>query len=315
VKIVVTDGYCANPGDLSWKEIEKFGHLTIHERTPLTQIPERCIDADIVITNKSPFRKELLVQLPKLRLITVLATGYNIIDVIAAREKNIAVCNVPGYATASVAQHCFALMLELTNQIGMHSQSVTSGEWQKNPDWSYTKKPLQELAGKILGIVGLGRIGEQVAVIGKTFGMRVIYNSRSDKSKPEYEYKKLSEVFEESDIISLHCPLTPENEGFVNSALLSTMKKSALLINTARGQLINEIDLKNSLQNDVIAGAGLDVLSQEPPANGNPLIGTKNCIITPHNAWMSVEARSRVLEITSKNIEAFLAGNPINVVN
>jgi glycerate dehydrogenase len=311
--IVVTDGYALNSGDLSWEQIEAFGELAVHDRTPENLIVERCRDADIVLTNKVPLSKETLGQLQKLRLISVLATGYNVIDVRAAKEKNITVCNVPGYGTASVAQHTFALILELTNHVGLLAESVS--EWPDNADWCYARLPIQELAAKTLGIVGLGNIGMRVANIANAFGMKVLYYSRNKKNTTMAEYRDLDNLFRESDIISLHCPLSPANTGFVNKAMLNTMKKTALLINTARGPLINEQDLAYALNDNVIAGAGLDVLSQEPPPHDHPLIGIKNCIITPHNAWMSREARQRIMDITAGNIRAFLEGNPDNVVN
>ncbi len=315
MQIVVTDGYTLNPGDISWEKIESFGELSVYERTPANLIIKRCKEADILLTNKVPFSKETLMQLPKLKLISVLATGYNIVDVQAAKEKNITVCNVPGYGTDSVAQHTFALILELTNHVGLHAESVASGEWQQNPDWCYTKKPIQELAGKTLGIVGLGNIGQQVAYIAIAFGMRVLYHNRHKKNTQLAEYRELEDLFSEADIVSLHCPLQSGNTGFVNKALLKTMKKTALLINTSRGQLITEQDLADALHNNLVAGAALDVLSQEPPLPNHSLIGLKNCIITPHNAWMSREARERVMEMTAENIFAFLEKKPINMVS
>ena len=315
MNIVVTDGYTLNPGDLSWKAIEQFGTLTVYERTPVAALVERCTNANIVLTNKVPFDKNTIDKLPQLKLICVTATGYNIIDIAAAREKDITVCNVPAYGTASVAQQTFALILELTNHAGLHAATVANGEWETCKDFAYTKTPLIELAGKTFGIIGLGNIGEQVARIGAALGMKVIYNSASKKDTTIAQYADMQTVFAVSDIVSLHCPLKPDNHQFVNQSLLQLMKPSAFLINTARGQLINEGDLANALNNSVIAGAGLDVLSAEPPSPNNPLLKAKNCIITPHIAWITKEARERIMDITVKNIAAFLEGSVVNRVN
>ncbi|MGN6616861.1 MAG: D-2-hydroxyacid dehydrogenase [Ilyomonas sp.] len=314
MKIVVTDGYTLNPGDLNWEQIENFGELTVYERTSINEIEERCKDADIVLTNKVPFDKAVLDKLPKLKLISVLATGYNIVDIIAAKEKGFTVCNIPAYSTASAAQQTFALLLELTNHTGIHATSVAKGEWVRSKDFSYTNAPLTELQDKKLGIIGLGNIGKKVAQIASAFGMKVIYNNPSKKDTTLATFKDIKTVFTESDVVSLHCPLKPDNHQFVNRSLLQLMKPSAFLINTARGQLIHEQDLADALNNDVIAGAGLDVLSSEPPSPDNPLLHAKNSIITPHIAWITKEARMRIMDITAKNIAAFLNGNPINKV-
>lgn len=315
MKIVVTDGYALNPGDLSWKPIEESGELTVHERTPPDLIYDRCKDAEIILSNKTELSGNIIERLSNLKLISVLATGYNVIDVYAARNKGVVVCNVPAYGTASVAQHTFALILELTNHISLHTASVAKGEWQLSPDWGYARKPLMELADKTLGIVGMGNIGRQTAVIAIAFGMKVIYSSPHNKQSDPGEYKDLQTVFSESDFISLHCPLTPENKEFVNAALLQIMKPSAYIINTARGQLINEQDLASALNNDMIGGAALDVLSKEPPHEDNPLLKAKNCVITPHNAWITKEARQRIIDETANNIKFFLDGHPRNVVS
>jgi glycerate dehydrogenase len=315
MNIVVTDGFTLNPGDLSWKTIEQFGTLTIYDRTPVADVVARCKDADIVLTNKVPFDKNAIHHLPQLKLISVTATGYNIIDIVTAREQGITVCNVPAYGTASVAQQTFALILELTNHTGIHAASVAKGEWEACEDFAYTKTPLTELAGKTLGIIGLGNIGEQVARIATAFGMKVLYNTPSEKDTAVAQYTDMQTLFAESDIVSLHCPLKPDNHQFVNQSLLQLMKPSAFLINTARGQLINEQDLANALNNQVIAGAGLDVLSAEPPSPDNPLLKAKNCIITPHIAWITKEARERMIDVTAKNIAAFLEGRAVNRVN
>lgn len=316
MNIVVTDGFTLNSGDLSWDGIAQFGELEIHDRTTVEQVVERCRGAEIVVSNKTPFNRDTIFALPKLKCICVLATGYNVIDTNAATERGIVVCNVPGYGTASVAQHVFALLLELTNAVGLHNHSVRQGRWNKNPDWCYTLKPIVELSGKTMGIVGYGNIGQQVGRIADAFGMKVIYFNPSNKQASIGEQKSVETVFAESDVVSLHCPLTPENKGMVNKSLLAKMKPTSYLINTARGPLVNEDDLAEALNEGVIAGAALDVLSIEPPTNAHlKLINAKNCIITPHNAWMSREARERVMKITEKNIAAFLEGNPINKVN
>ncbi len=315
MNIVVIDGYTLNPGDLSWNAIEQYGTLTIHDRTPVTDVVERCKEANIVLTNKVPFDRNAINNLPELKLISVTATGYNIIDITAAKEQGIAVCNVPAYGTASVAQQTFALILELTNHTGIHAHSVAQGEWERSKDFSYTKTPLIELAGKTLGIIGLGNIGGQVAHIAAAFGMKVIYNNPSKKDTGNAQYADMQTLFAESDIVSLHCPLKPDNDQFVNKSLLQLMKPSAFLVNTSRGQLINEQDLADALNNGVIAGAGLDVLSSEPPPSNNPLLKARNCIITPHIAWITKEARMRIMDVTVRNIGAFLEGRTLNRVN
>lgn len=315
MNIVVIDGYTLNPGDLTWGKISSLGNLTVNDRTPSELIIEKCKEADIVLTNKVPFTKETISKLPNLKMIGVLATGYNVIDTEAAKEKGIIVCNVPAYGTASVAQHVFALLLELTNHVGQNAGATKEGKWTNSLDWSFTESPITELAGKVFGIVGFGNIGQNSARIARALGMKVIYNSRTPKETDLGEYKELKELFAKSDVLSLHCPLTGKNKEFINRDLLQIMKKTALLINTARGQLINEQDLANALNNNTIGGAGIDVLSTEPPLATNPLLTAKNCIITPHNAWMSREARERIMNVTSENIKAFIYNNPINKVN
>lgn len=312
--MVVLDGFTLNPGDLSWAPLSQLGSLVVHDRTAENEIIERCREATIVITNKVPLTRNTLQQLPQVRAISVLATGYNIVDVTAAAEQDIVVCNVPAYGTASVAQHTFALLLELTNSVGLHAQSVAAGDWHRSPDFAYTKKGLMELEGKTLGIVGFGNIGQQTARIGAAFGMKILYNSRSKKETPLGTFTDLQTLFSESDVVSLHCPLTEQNKGFVNRSLLQLMKPTAFLINTARGLLINETDLADALNEGRMAGAGLDVLSNEPPRADNPLLRARNCIITPHIAWISYEARQRIMQVTATNIEAFLNGHAVNVV-
>jgi glycerate dehydrogenase len=315
MNIVVTDGFTLNPGDLNWDEIHTLGEVTLYDRTPADLIVERCKDADIILTNKVPFSRDVLKKLPRAKLINVTATGYNIIDTIAAKELGIQVCNVPAYGTASVAQHVFAMILELTSHVGLNADATAKGKWENCADFCFTEKPIMEIAGKTLGIVGLGHIGEQVARIANAFDMRVLYNSRSPKTTQQATYRDLNSLFAESDFISLHCPLTPENKEFVNKDLIGTMKPTSYLINTARGQLINEQDLADALNKNIIAGAGLDVLSVEPPPSSNPLLRAANCLITPHTAWISKEARVRIMAITAQNIKAFLEGRVINGVS
>jgi glycerate dehydrogenase len=314
-RLVVTDGYTMNPGDLSWDAFQQFGEMSIHERTASHQIVDRCSNAEIIITNKTPLAKETIQQLSSLKLICVTATGYNIVDIAAAREKNIPVCNVPAYGTYSVAQHTFALLLEITNHVALHAASVKNGDWVKAADWCYTKAPLVELAGKTLGIIGMGHIGQQVARIAVALGMKVIYYSAHKKDIDFAAYRSQQEVFREADFISLHCPLKSDNQQFVNKELIASMKPGAWIINTARGQLIHEQDLADALNKGQIGGVALDVLSVEPPKADNPLLSAKNCIITPHNAWVSREARERILQVTVENIKAFITGQPKNVVN
>ncbi|HWB24760.1 MAG TPA: D-2-hydroxyacid dehydrogenase [Chitinophagaceae bacterium] len=317
MQIIVTGDYMFNSGDVSWLNIEEVEGVTVtrYEATPPELVVERCVDADIILNNKTPITAQMIAGLPRLKLISMLATGYNMIDTAAAKDKGIIVCNVPAYGTASVAQHTFALILELTNHVALHAQSVASGGWVNNTNWCYSVAPINGLEGKTMGIVGFGNIGRQVSVIAEAFGMKVVYYSFHKKENTSAAYVSLEKLFAESDVVSLHCPATAGNNKFVNRQLIELMKPSALLINTSRGQLINEDDLAYALNNDIIAGAGLDVLSVEPPLPGNPMFGAKNCLITPHIAWLSREARQRILDITALNIRAFLDGKPVNAVN
>jgi glycerate dehydrogenase len=276
-------------------------------------VKERCKNADIIITNKAPIPAAVIASVPALKMIAVTATGYNVVNIAAAVKNNITVCNVPVYSTDSVAQHTIALLLELTNQAGRHAQSVAAGDWSQAADWSYSLTPIIEVSGKTLGLIGYGRIGQKVAAIARALGMHVIFNNKGKTSLPEEV--ELGELFRRSDFISLHCPLTDDNRGLVGKSLLSLMKPTAFLINTARGQLINEAELAAALQQRLLAGAALDVLSQEPPPPDHPLAGLSNCIITPHNAWISYEARKRLMETTLENVKAFLSGKPVNVIN
>ncbi|MBL7700177.1 MAG: D-2-hydroxyacid dehydrogenase [Chitinophagaceae bacterium] len=314
MKIVVADGYALNPGDLSWKPLEQFGELIVYDRTPAGQLIERCRGAQVILSNKTPVNRNAIENLPELKLISMLATGYNIIDVDAAKERGVIVSNVPAYGTDSVAQHAFALVLTLSNRVDVHAASVADGGWVKSPDFGYALTPLTELSGKTLGIIGLGNIGRQTARIGIAFGMHVIYNSRHEKPGAPGKFASIETIFSESDVISLHCPLTQDNMQFVNARLLNLMKQSAFIVNTARGQLINERDLADALNSGKIAGAGLDVLSQEPPRSDNPLLNARNCVITPHNAWMTKEARQRILAVTIENVKAFSEGRAQNIV-
>ncbi len=315
--IVILDGFTLNPGDLSWEDFEAIGNAKIYDRTPEDKIIERSIHADILIINKVKLTAQVLEQLPKLKCICVLATGFNNIDTTAASERSIPVCNVRGYSSKSVAQHVFAMILELANEVAAHNNSVVNNDWSSCPDFSYTLNPIMELSDKTLGIYGFGRIGQAVAKIGLAFGMTIIAKHKHpERDKMEgVDFVDTDNLFRNSDIISFHAPLTAENTGLINTRQLEKMKSTALLINTARGGFIIEEDLKSALETGTIAGAGLDVLSAEPPAEDHILIGVKNCLITPHVAWASVEARQRLMNETVQNVEAFLRGDPRNVVH
>lgn len=316
MKIVVLDGYTLNPGDLSWDALESLGDCIIYDRTEPEEAVARAIDADIIITNKTVLDGDILAELPNLKYISVLATGYNVVDIDAARERDIPVSNVPEYSTRSVAQMVFALILELTQHVGAHSNAVRSGKWTQSIDFSFWNYPLIELEGLTMGIIGLGRTGKAVADLAKAFGMNVIAYTRNPEAvHPGVSNVDLDTVFRESDILSLHCPLTPETQGLVNSERLSLMKQTAFLINTSRGPVVNEQDLADTLNSGCIAGAGLDVLSTEPPKPDNPLLSANNCIITPHIAWATKSARERLMKITVENVKSFIEGSPINVVN
>lgn len=314
MKITVLDGFTENPGDLSWNWLISLGDCMIYERTPAELISERCEGCDIVITNKTPLRKELLETLPDLKYVGLLSTGFNIVDWEYCKEKGIPVCNIPSYSTAAVAQLVFALILEHTNAVALHSDSVHSGEWSNCKDFCYWKTPLTELCGKTLGIIGFGKIGKAAAKIASAFGMKVIASTNHPAPFENVEFCSKDELLERSDFVSLHCPLTPMTEKMVNSDFLSKMKKTAVLINTSRGQVVDEKALADALTSGVIAGAGLDVLETEPPKADCPLLGIKNCFITPHIAWAGFETRERLMKICRENVEAFLGGNPINTV-
>lgn len=313
--IVVLDGFALNPGDLSWDGLKKFGNCTVYDRTPPELLIERAKDADAVTTNKVILNREILDQLPRLKYIGVLATGYNVVDVEAARNAGTTVTNIPAYSTNSVAQMVFSHILHFVQNVAVHAQSVSNGDWAKSTDFAYWKTPQTELAGKTLGIIGFGQIGQAVAKIGLAFGMKIIFNNRSEKKTDiNAQQVELDTLLSESDFLSINCPLTAENAGFINKSAIVKMKQSAFLVNTGRGPLINEQDLADALNSGRIAGAGLDVLSVEPAKENNPLTTAKNCFITPHIAWATFEARTRLMDIASKNLQAFIDGEPQNVV-
>ncbi|MEM7455279.1 MAG: D-2-hydroxyacid dehydrogenase [Planctomycetota bacterium] len=318
MKIVVLDGYTLNPGDNPWTELESLGDLQVYERTASTQLLERAAGADVLITNKTVIDRNSIGQLSRLKFIAVLATGYNVVDVAAARESEVPVSNVPTYGTNAVAQHAFAMLLSVVHGIREHDQAVKAGEWAAADDFCFWKVPPFELAGRTMGIVGAGRIGLATARLAISFGMKVLGHSRSRRESlddPNFSFAELEQVFSDADVISLHCPATPETEGMINRDSINLMKRSAILINTARGTLVNENDLAEALKQKRIAAACLDVLSTEPPAKDNPLIGLSNCIVTPHIAWAALEARKRLMATTVDNVRGFLNGTPVNVVN
>jgi len=313
--IVVLDGHTLNPGDLSWDALSEMGILTVHDRTPAAEVADRAAEAEIVFTNKSLVPAEAIEALPKLKYIGVLATGYNVVDTTVAAARGIPVTNIPGYGTESVAQMTFALILELASQPALHHASVRAGDWSTCPDFCYWQKPLVELHGLTLGLVGYGAIGRAVARIGRAFGMKILVHTRTPREEEGTQFVDRETLFREADVVSLHCPLTEENAGFVNDNLLDQMNPSAFLINTGRGPLVNEVDLAAALATNRIAGAATDVLSIEPPPADNPLLTAPNLIITPHIGWATRAARARLMEIAVENLRAFLAGTPQNVVN
>ena len=318
MKIVVLDGYCLNPGDLSWDGLRKLGSVEIFDRTMVDEVVQRAAGAAAVFTNKTPLPDYVLRQLPDLKFIGVLATGFNVVDVAAAKQQGIVVSNIPTYGTASVAQFVFALVLELCHNVKLHSDAVRAGEWSRNPDWSFWKAPLTELAGKTMGIVGFGRIGRAVGRIADAMGMRVLAHDTLQENAPLYtgfHWASLDELLADSDVVSLHSPLFPETRGMINTRSLALMKPAAILINTSRGPLVVDQDLADALNSGRIAGAGLDVLSVEPPLANNPLLHARNCLVTPHIAWATKEARSRLMDLTVENLQAFLAGQPRNMVS
>ena len=321
MKIVVLDGFTLNPGDLDWKELEAIGECTVYDRTSLTDVQEaidRIGDAEIVFTNKTPMPKALFEACPNIKFVGVLATGYNVVDVNAAKEKGIIVTNIPTYGTAAVGQFTIALLLEICHHIGHHNEAVHNGKWENNADWCFWDYPLIELDGKTMGIIGYGRIGQATGKIAQALGMKVLAYDEYKNLSLETEtckYAELDEVLKQSDIIALHCPLFPNTQGIINKENIAKMKDGVIILNDSRGPLIVEQDLADALNSGKVAAAGLDVVSTEPIKGNNPLLNAKNCIITPHIAWAPKESRKRLMDIAVNNLEAFIAGNPVNVVN
>lgn len=320
MKIVVLDGYTENPGDLSWEPFEALGELTVYDRTDVSdkdEIISRIGDAEAVLTNKTPIDRTVLDQCPNLRFISVLATGYNVVDVAYAKEKGIPVSNIPAYGTDAVGQFAIALLLEICHRIGHHDQAVKEGRWTACQDWCFWDYPLIELAGKTMGIIGFGRIGQKSGQIAKAMGMKILaYNrSQSESGKEIAEYVDLDTLLAQSDVIALHCPLFPETQEIINRETISKMKDGVIIINNSRGPLIAEQDLADALNSGKVYAAGLDVLCDEPMRKDNPLLTAKNCIITPHISWAPRESRQRIMDMSVRNLRAFLNGKPINVVN
>lgn len=317
MKIVILDGHAVNPEDLSWDCLKQFGDVTVYEYTEEHQISDRIGDAEIVLTNKTPLTEDIFARCSNIRLVCVLATGYNVVDCDAARKRGIPVCNVPDYGTAAVAQFTFSLLLEICNAVGHHNDAVHNGDWQNSPYFCFWNTPQMELAGKTLGIIGFGRIGRAVGRIAKAMGMEVIAYNRSRHPEGEEigEYVELGTLLARADIISLHCPLTAENTGLINRNTIAKMKNGAILLNTARGGLLNEQDVADALRSGKLRYAAVDVVSKEPIDPNNPLLTAPNCIITPHMAWAPIEARQRILDCTVRSIEGCLAGKPVNTVN
>lgn len=319
MKIVNLDGYTTNPGDMSWDGLEKLGDLTVYDRTSPEQIIERAKGANALIINKTVITKEILEALsPELKYIGLQSTGYNVVDCESAKQLGITVCNIPSYSTNAVAQLVFAFIMQFSNQVSVHSQAVKDGEWCSCPDFCFWKTPLTELCGKTIGIIGFGAIGRKVAQIAEAFDMNVLAYAPRPKDKGDLktvEFVDLETLLKTSDIITCHCPLTPETNNMINEKSISLMKKSAIFINTSRGPVVNEQALADALNNDMIAGAGLDVLETEPAKNDNPLLTAKNCYITPHIAWAGKETRARLLTILEENLKAYIEGRPQNVVN
>ncbi len=323
MKIVILDGYTLNPGDLSWEGLEQIGELTVYDRTSYDlsgqdKVVERVGDADAVFLNKTPLTRKAMERMPNLKFVGVLATGYNIVDVEAAKEKGIVVTNIPTYGTTAVSQMAFALLLEMCHHVGYHSEEVRKGAWTRNPDWCFWDYPLIELAGKTMGIIGFGRIGQEVGKIAQAFGMKVLAYDNFINTALESEtlkYVEFDELLKQADVISLHCPLFENTKGIINKETIAKMKENVMIINTSRGPLIVEEDLAEALNTQRIAGAALDVVSTEPIEKTNPLLTSKNCIITPHISWAPKESRKRLMEIAINNLEGFLIGEPINIVN
>lgn len=320
MKIVVLDGYTENPGDLSWEPLKELGELTVYDRTDVTdrdEIIRRIGDAEVVLTNKTPIDRAVLNQCSNLRLISVLATGYNVIDVAYAKEKGIPVSNIPTYGTDAVGQFAIALLLEICHRIGHHDHAVKEGRWISCPDWCFWDCPQIELAGKTMGIIGFGRIGQKTGQIAKAMGMQIIAYSpdQNESGRAIAEYVDLDTLFARSDVIALHCPLFPDTQGIISKTTIAKMKDGVIILNNSRGPLIKEQDLADALNSGKVYAAGLDVLCDEPMRQDNPLLTAKNCVITPHMSWAPRESRQRIMDMSVKNIQAFLDGNPINVVN
>ena len=317
MKIVILESKAVNPGDLSWEAIKAFGDVTAYDRTPAEEAAARIGDAEVVLINKTPITAEVMDKCPNLRLVCVEATGYNVVDCAAAKERNILVCNVPAYSTDCVAQFTFALLLEACCRVGLHNDSVHNGDWCRNPDFCYWLTPQMELAGKTIGIIGFGKIGRAVGKIANAFGMKVLaYNrSRCPEGEALGQYVTLEQLLAESDVISLHCPMTELTANIINHSTIAKMKDGAILINTARGGLINEVELAAALEHGKLRAYCADVVSEEPIKENNPLLTAPNCILTPHMAWAPVEARQRIIDITVQNMQGYLNGKPVNVVN
>lgn len=318
MKIVVLDGYTLNPGDISWEGMEAYGEVTVYDRTAEADIVSRIGDADVVYTNKTPLTKETFDACPNIKFVGVLATGYNIVDIAAAKEKGIPVANIPTYGTAAVGQFAIALLLEICHHIGHHSNAVYEGKWEANPDWCFWDYPLIELDGKTMGIIGYGRIGQSTGKIAQALGMKVLAYDAYKNPALESEtcrYAELDEVLSQSDVIALHCPLFPETEKIINKNTIAKMKDGVIILNNSRGPLIEEQDLADALNSGKVAAAGLDVVSTEPIQNDNPLLQAKNCLITPHISWAPKESRQRLMNIAVDNLKAYVEGNPQNIVN
>lgn len=320
MKIVILDGYTENPGDLSWAGFEKLGELTVYDRTSLTdtqEVIDRIGAAEAILTNKTPLSKKVIDACPNLKYIGVLATGYNVVDTNAAKEKGIIVSNIPTSGTAAVGQFAIALLLEICHHIGHHDHAVKEGRWENNPDWCFWDYPLIELAGKTMGVIGFGRIGQETGKIARAMGMHVIANDEypNDTGREIAEYVSREELFARADVISLHCPLFPSTEGLVNKDNIALMKDGVIILNNSRGSLIVEQDLADALETGKVYAAGLDVVSTEPIKGDNPLLRAKNCIITPHISWAPKESRQRLMDIAVENLKMFIKGEPVNVVN
>jgi glycerate dehydrogenase len=317
-RIAVLDGHTLNPGDNSWDAIASLGEIAVYPRTSPGELIDRASGAEVLIVNKTPLSADTIQKLPALKLIAVTATGYNIVDVLAATRRGVIVANVPEYGTDSVAQFVFSLLLEMCNRVGLHDAAVKSGEWERCIDWTFFKAPLIELAGLTMGLIGFGRIGVRMGELANAFGMRVIASTRTPGKAPSYQpfaFRAIDEVFAEADVISLHCPITPQTQGLVNHRRLSLMKPTAMLINTARGGLVVESDLADALRTGRLSAAAIDVVTVEPIRGDNPLLTSPRCLITPHIAWATLAARRRAMQTTAENISSFLHGKPIHVVN